>query len=123
MPARTQRWVAPRAVRRNASAIGRRAAGWYSGMRLRLPNLRTNVHVDQPGRARTRHETAGPIFVKILLVAPDHLEPSTSRLLQNEPVIKVPLPRRRMSTHEINIERCRPAQHAALDLQPRLVAQ
>jgi hypothetical protein len=37
----------PSAVRRKISAIGRREIGWSSGMRLRLPISRTNVHADQ----------------------------------------------------------------------------
>src|SRR6478735_11363713 len=91
-------------------------------MRLRLPNSRTNVHADQPCRARPGHETAGPILVKILFIAPEHLKPAATRPFPHEPVIKMSLPRRRMAGHEIDVERCRPTQHAALDLESSLVA-
>src|SRR6476619_5608926 len=86
-------------------------------MRVRLPNSRTNVHADQPCRARPGHETAGPILVKILFIAPEHIKPTATRLFPHEPVIKMSLPRRRMAGHEIDIQGCRPAQHAALDLE------
>src|SRR4030095_6301946 len=91
-------------------------------MRLRLPNSGTNVHADQPGRARPRHEAAGPVLIKILFVTPEHLEPAAIRLVPDEPIINMSFPRGRMTAHEIDIQWRGPAQHAALDLELSFVA-
>ena len=82
-------------------------------MDLGLPNLWTNVHVDQSGRAGASHETARPIVIKVLLVAPNHLKPGTTRFFPDEPVIKMPFPGRRMTAQEVEFERRWPAQQAA----------
>ena len=81
------------------------------GAVLRNPRLILKIHSDQTGRAFVRHESAGPAIsrVKILFVAPRHSELATILFFPAQPIVSVPLPRGRMASHEIEIERGGPA--------------
>src|SRR5437667_3826151 len=73
-----------------------------------------NVDAYQTGGTFPRHESAGPAVagIKNLLVTPKHLQLRTGRFLPANLIISVPLPRRRLTGHEIEIKLCRPTENA-----------
>src|SRR5439155_27344248 len=61
--------------------------------------------------------------VKGLLITPNHLESCSGRFFPEQVIILIAFPRRRVASHEIEIERCWPAQSTAACLKKRFVSR
>ena len=96
------------------------------GMMCRLPRTngsggRRHVQADQAGCSRPSHKFACPALAEILFLSTDHFESATVRLFLNEMVVKVAFPRGRLPGHDLEVERGRPGQQAAIDFEVGLI--
>ena len=81
------------------------------------------VYSNQTRRAFPCHESARPAIagIKKLLVTPKHLQPRTRRFLPPNFLIDVPFPGRRVTGHQVHIERCRPTENAVTRPEESLI--
>jgi hypothetical protein len=87
------------------------------------PSL-VDLDPDQPRGAFVRHHPAGPAIAGIieLLVTPKHLEVRAGGFLPLNFVVSVAFPRRRVAGHEVDLERCWPAENAVTRDDERVIA-
>src|SRR6266496_1932896 len=78
---------------------------------------------NQPCGSLPRHESAGPAVsgIKKLLVTPKHPQMRSRSFLPLNLVINVAFPRRRLTGHQVEIERCRPGENAVTRADESLI--
>ena len=84
-----------------------------------------DLDLDQTSRAFVRHHPAGPPIAGIikLLVTPKHLQIRAGGFLPPNFGVSVAFPRRRVTGHEVDLERCRPAENAVTRDDERVIAR
>src|SRR4029453_6117150 len=91
--------------------------------RLR-PSLLPDFSSNQTRRAFPGHESACPAItgIKKFLVTPKHFQVRAGGFFSPNFLIDVSFPRRRLTGHEVNIERCWPAENAVTRGDESLIA-